>query len=115
MMSEIEQARHAEQRGTILRVLHEDYTAPMTSVGTLARILDSMGVSLSVESLEFHLVYLAQQGFIDIWRAGEMPKFRTDRRAIPFVSPQTIVFAKLSGKGAQLIDGNIAGDPKVAF
>jgi hypothetical protein len=115
MMLEIEQARHAEQRGVILRTLKEDYGALMTSVPSLYRVLDSIGMPIATDSLEFHLVYLAQQGYVQIWRASEMPNFRTDRIPVPWVAGKTIVFAKLTGKGLQLVDGDIPGDPKVAF
>lgn len=115
MMTEVEAARHAEERGLILRTLHEDYTSKMTSVNSLGRALDSMATSLSPETLDFHLVYLSQQMYIQIWRAEDMPNFRTDRKGPRWIAPQAIVFAKLLPRGVQLIDGDIPSDPKVAF
>jgi hypothetical protein len=115
MMTEVEAARHASERGLILRTLKEDYITPMTSVNALGRALDSMGVSLAPSSLDFHLVYLAQQQYVQIWRASDMPGHRTDRAALRYCDPNAIVFAKLLPRGLQLVDGDIGADSKVAF
>ena len=98
----------------ILRTLREDYTSIMTSVASLAHALDSIRVSLSPESMDFHLVYLFDQGYIQIWRAKDMPRFRTDRTA-GWTEASRIMFAKLLPLGVQLIDGDVPADPKVNF
>jgi hypothetical protein len=113
--SQMEKARHDQERGTILQMLFQDYTSQMTMVRTLARMLDSVNISISTESLNVHLVYLADQGYIRIWRARDMPGFRHDRPLSLFSSADAIVACKLIGRGVQLIDGVIDPDPKVAF
>jgi hypothetical protein len=112
-MSEIEQARHAQERGDILRTLKEDYVREMTSVNSLLRALDAQGVSLSGDGLEFHLVHLAAKGYIQIWRAREMPGWRKDRRQ--GMKADTVMFARLLPLGLELLDGLAPEDPSVAF
>jgi len=97
----------------ILRTLMQDYASEMTSVRSLGLAMDAMAYPLSPEALEFHLVYLSQQGYVQIWRAREMPGYRMDRPAR--VSPSAVLFAKLLAKGVQLVDGKVAADPQVAF
>jgi hypothetical protein len=113
MMADIEKARWARERGDILRTLKEDYVREMTSVASLVRVLDAQGTSLAQEEMEFHLIYLSAQAYVQIWRARDMPQFRRDRPAR--ASGDTIMFAKLLPKGLQLLDGLIAEDPLVAF
>ncbi len=113
MMADIENARHAQERGTILRTLKEDYVREMTSVKSLVRALDAQGISLSQEGAGFHLIYLADQGYVKIWRAKDLPQFRRDR--LLFVKPDAIMFVKMLPKGLQLLDGAIPEDPAVAF
>jgi DNA-binding transcriptional ArsR family regulator len=113
MMSEIEQARWAQERGSILRTLKEDYVREMTSVRSLVRALDAQGISLSQDGIGFHLIYLADQGYVQIWRARDLPQFRRDRPMI--FSACTVVFAKMLPKGLQLINGTIREDPGVSF
>jgi len=110
---DVEQARWAGERGNVLRTLKESYVQEMTSVGSLIRVLDAQGTSLSQEDLEFHLRYLVDQGYLQIWRARDMAGFRADRPSR--VKPSTMMFARLLPKGLQLIDGLIAEDPSVAF
>ncbi|SRR5581483_4572724 len=112
--SEIEKARHANERGEILRALKQDFTSEMTSVRNLRGALDLLRMPMSIEALEFHLNYLAAQGYIDIWRARDLPR-RRDRQESGWVAPDTILFAKLRPKGLQLIDGQTAEDPLVSF
>lgn len=114
-MAEMEQIRHASERGTILMTLQQDYQSEMTAVKSLIRALDMQGISLSQDGVEFHLQYLAAQGYIALWRAREMAGFRTDRRQAGWVRPDTVMFAKLLPKGLQLVDGHIAADPLVSF
>lgn len=112
-MSDLDLARYARERGEILRTLKEDYSARMTSMLTLLRALDVLGVSLAPEGLGFHLQYLEEQGYVRVWRAKDMPGYRRDRASSG--RPDDIKFAKLSAKGLQLIDGLIVEDPAVAF
>lgn len=114
-MTEIENARHARERGDILLTLKEDYLQAMTSVRNLLGAMDAQGMSLSEGSLCFHLQYLKQSGYIQLWRHRDLDTFRTDRRGGNWVKPDAILFAKLLPKGLQLIDGKVEEDPLVAF
>lgn len=109
----LEQARHARERGTILRTLKEDYTREMTSTHTLLRVIDAQGFPLSHEDLSFHLRLMAEQGYVSIWRTRDLPGYRRDRPLQ--IAPDTIMFTKLSARGLQLMDGLIPEDPSVAF
>lgn len=115
MMDTVEKARHAQERGDILRTLKEDYQSEMTSIRNLIGALDAQGIALSPDGVAFHLVYLADQGYVRIWRAGDLPHQRKDRRTARWVKPDTILFAKLLPKGLQLLDGHGAEDPGVSF
>lgn len=110
---QLEQQRHAEERGAILRSLQEDYGREMTTVRSLSGALDLQGYPLSVESLQFSLQYLADQGYLKAIRAGEIPAYRRDRMGAG--NPETILFVKLLPKGIQLLDGMAAEDPRVRF
>jgi hypothetical protein len=113
VITEMEQARHAEQRGAVLQALRNDYTSEMTSVVSLSRALFMIGHSVTIDGLQFHLSLLADSGYARIWRARELPTFRPDRDTN--VRPDKIVFARLAPKGLQLIDGKIPADPDVSF
>lgn len=110
-MTDLENLRHAEARGKLLKLLAEDYTSRMTSVGTLRSALDLCGIS--VTKIDFHLTYLEDSGFVRLWRTKDMPGFRADRHGEG--NPDAIGFAKVTPRGIQLIDGNIPEDPKVKF
>lgn len=112
-MQEVEKQRHALERGDILRTLKEDYQSSMTPVRTLRGALDAQGVSLSHDDLAFHLSYLSDGGYVRLWRARDLPGFRSDRER--FLKPDAVMFAKLLPKGLQLLDGLIAEDPSVKF
>ena len=112
-MEQLQNDRHAEERGIILRVLAEDYIRPMTSMGSLQRTLDALGHSLGMETLSWHLHYLSDQGYIRVWRTKDMPNFRTDRAYSG--SAEELRFARLLPLGAQLNDGVAPVDPKVRF
>lgn len=112
-MSEIEIQRYARQRGDIIRVLYEDYVSNMTPVHAIIGALDAMGTSLAAETLDFHLVYLSDSGYVKIWRTRDMPGWRSDRRGAG--SPDEIRFAKLLPLGLQLLDGIVAANPGVKF
>jgi hypothetical protein len=115
MTTDVELARHAAARGSIIRTLAEDYTSAMTSVRTLVGALDAQGISLSQADIEFHLQYLADSGYVQVFRAKEMPGFRSDRRVREWVKPDTMMFCKLLPKGLQLLDGRIGEDPLIRF
>lgn len=112
-ISEMEQARHAEEKGAILMALKEDYGAKMTSVKSLGRALDLLGHPMRADGLQFALVYLADSGYLRIWRAEDLPGFRADRQSD--VRRDAVVFAKLLPRGLQLIDGQVAADVSVSF
>jgi hypothetical protein len=113
MISEMDKARHAEERGEILKALHSDYSSRMSSVKMLGRVLFMAGQSITPGALQFHLSLLADSGYVKIWRAEEMPGFRPDRGMES--RGDVIVFARLMPRGLQLIDGQIPADPGVSF
>ena len=109
----MEQMRHAEERGAVLRTLAQDYEREMTSVRSLAGALDLQGYPLSDQSLQFHLTYLSQENYVQIWRAKDTAAWRRDRGFQG--SGDNIVFAKLLVRGLHLLDGRIGEDPGVRF
>lgn len=113
MMAEVERQRHAQERGAIIKTLKEDFRRPMTTAKVLLGALDAQGISLSLEGLVFHLRYLGGQGFVEITEAQDMPGYRRDRPGSH--KPESIMGAKLSPKGLQLLDGAIEEDPLVTF
>jgi hypothetical protein len=112
-MAEIEKQRLARRKGEIIRILREEYVRNMTSAASLLGTLDNLGHSISLESLQFDLTYLAEQGYIQIWRVRDLPGFRSDR--VNIAPPDQIRFAKLLARGLQLLDGNVKEDPQVIF
>ena len=114
MVEEVELARHAEQRGLILRTLKEDFIAQLTTVRTLLRALDAQGQALSPEGLAFHLTYLELQGYVALIRARDLPDFRPDRWS-PGAKSTSILGAKLLPLGLHLLDGKAPVDPSVTF
>ena len=108
-----EAARHAEEKGAILLALKHSYTGVMTSVRSLWRQLDISGHPMRPVGLEFALAYLADRGYIKIWRARELPNWRDDRPMD--VSGDSIVFARILPEGLLLVDGEAPTDPKVIF
>ena len=113
MMAEVEQQRHAEERGAIIRTLKEDFLRAMTTVRVLLGALDAQGISLSPEGLAFHLEYLSSQELIEVKRAEDLPGYRRDRLGAR--KPDAIMGAKLTPRGLQLLDGAIPEDPLVTF
>jgi hypothetical protein len=112
MIQEMREARHAEERGAILTTLKAAYGSEMISVRTLWRVLNGARISVSDEGLQFSLTYLADQGYIKIWRVRDTPGWRPDR---PGPRPEAIVFSRLLPKGLLLVDGQAEADPKVTF
>jgi hypothetical protein len=113
MISEMERARHAAERGVILQALRSDYGSKMTSAGTLRRALFLMAQPVTEDGLQFHLNLLADLGYIKIWRVEDAPGYRVDRNTT--TRGDRIAFARLQPKGLQLIDGDIEADPSVSF
>jgi len=114
-MEDIENARHTQERGTLVRVLKENYQEEMTSIQMLIRMLDRLNIPLSYEGMVFHLHYLEDGGYLKLWRARDLPNFRRDRTAPGSRKPGDVMFAKLLPKGLQLLDGRIPEDPQVTF
>lgn len=112
-VADLRDARRARERGDILRTLKEEYARSMTSVANLLAALDGQGIALFQEELDFHLSYLAEQAYVQIWRTRDLPGFRSDRPGA--WKPDAIRFAKLLPKGLQLLDGKCAEDPLVRF
>jgi hypothetical protein len=112
-MADMQQLRHMQRRGAILRILAEDYTSAMTGTSSLLGALDMLGYPLSLESLQYHLTYLMEEGYISIQRMRDLPGWRSDREQVG--SPNTIRFARLSPKGLRLVNGSIPADPEVRF
>jgi len=112
-ISEMDRARHAEERGRILQALQQNYRVEMTSVRALAGALDLVGFPMTRAGLEFNLVLLADSGYLKVWRAKDLPGWRGDRPMDR--SAETILFARLSPLGLRLIDGAAAADPQVRF
>jgi len=113
VIREMEEARHAEERGAILLALKQGYDQEMVSVGSLSKALNMVGSPMTVEGLQFSLSLLADSEYIKIWRAKAMGKWRADR--VNEMRPDTIMFARLAPKGLLLIDGQIEADPLVTF
>jgi hypothetical protein len=109
----MERARHASERGMVLRALYSDFGSRMTGISTLYKALDLLGYSMDIQGLEFHLALLSDLEYVKITRAEDLPGWRSDRpnsgRA------RAIVFARLMPRGLNLIDGNIPSDPNVSF
>ena len=112
-LSQMDEARHARERGAILEVLKQGYDQSMVSVASLSGALNMAGMPMTAAGLQFSLTLLADSGYILIWRAKETPAWRPDR--MNEMRPDTIVFAKLTPKGLFLIDGHVASDPAVIF
>ena len=113
MIKEMDKARHAQERGVIMKALLSDYSSRMTGFSTLYRALDLLGYPMDAAGLGFHLVRLCDLGYVKITRAEDLPTWRADRPNSG--RGDAIVFARLSPKGLSLIDGDITADPAVSF
>ena len=113
MIREMEEARHGQERGTILQALKQGYQMEMVSLGTLASTLNLVGQPMTRDGLQFSLSLLADAGYVKIWRARDLATWRTDRPSE--VRPDVILFARLTPKGLGLIDGYVMADPIVSF
>ena len=112
-MAELEHQRHAEERGNLLRLLKENYTTGLTTVGSLAGAMDMLGQSMSFESLRFQLQYLEDQGYVKLLRNRDMTGWRSDRTSLG--RADEVRFAKLLPRGLMLIDGRLDEDPMIRF
>ena len=113
MIREMDEARHAEERGAILCALKQEYGSSMVAMRTLAAALNLTGYPLTNASLQFSLTLLADCAYVRTWTARDMGIWRPDRANE--MRPETIVFAKLLPKGLSLVDGKIEPDPNVSF
>lgn len=112
-LTEMEEARHARERGAILEALKQGYDQEMVSIGTVASVLNMAGMPMTRASLQFSLGLLADSGYAKIWRAKDTPAWRPDR--VNEVRPEAILFARLTPLGLKLIDGKVESDPNVSF
>lgn len=112
-MSELDNERHAHERGEIIRVLMADYGQRMTTVVALLRALDALGHSLTPNGLVTHLTMLEEREYVKLWRAKDRPGYRRDRNGT--TKPDTVEFCKLTVRGIELLDGRIAEDAMVTF
>lgn len=113
-MGTMDQLRHAEERGKLLKALQEEYSGRMTRVATLRAALDLLGFPMSDVGIQFHLQYLADEGYISVQRAHEAAAYRRDRGHAGG-DPNVIVWARLMPRGVRLIDGIEAENPGVRF
>ena len=112
--TEVERARHALEKGAILRVLHDAYGGPAVMVSALAAVLDNLGYPMSQANLQFSLAYLADCEYARVVRARDVPGFRRDRLR-PGDSPETVVMVQLLPAGLRLLDGAEEEDPQIRF
>lgn len=110
---QMQQERHNVERGYLLRCLADDFGREFTSTRLLYGAMDKIGFPMSPAGMQFSLGYLAEQGYIAITRAKETPGWRADRANAE--RADAIVWARLTAKGLQLIDGIGAADPLVQF
>lgn len=113
MINAMEHARHATERGEILRQLVKDFTSPMTAVATLSRALFMVGRELTSPDMQFHLAFLEASGYVFVKRANETPGWRADRANES--KGDMIVMVRLTPKGLKLHDGLIPADESVSF
>lgn len=105
--------REAQERGALLRVLAQDYARVRTPFSSLAGALDLLGFPMTVETLQWALIYLSDRGYIRVWRASDERTYRSDRVGTQIAD--MVVFAKLLPEGKLLLDGRRAEDPGVRF
>jgi|ERR1019366_2942163 hypothetical protein len=110
----IERARHAMEKGAILRVLQDAYGGPALMVGALGSVLDNLGYPMSPTNLQFSLTYLAESDYVRVVKAKDVPGFRRDRLR-PGDSPETIVMVQLTPLGLRLVDGMAPEDGQIRF
>lgn len=112
-VSDLELMRHAAEKGAVLTALAQEYAREMVSVRSLYGALEITGTPMSMEGLQWALNYLADSGYVRIWRLKDLPTHRADRMMPGNVD--TIVFAKLLPLGVQLMDGRAPADPGIRF
>lgn len=97
-------ARHAVERGEIVRFLVELGLGRSATPRTLVHHLDDMGYAVSEESLAFHLRYLAEKAYVQLEFFPRQPGERERIRA-----------ARATTAGVDLHDRRKAGDIGVRF
>ncbi len=112
--SDVERARHALEKGAILRVLQDAYGGPAMTLSGLASVLDNLGFPMSPIGLQFALTYLGDTGFARVVKAKDLPGFRHDRLR-QGESPETVMTAQLTPLGLKLLDGTVAEDEQIRF
>jgi hypothetical protein len=90
-MRQKRKAEYENDRTQILRLMVEVGFHPLTP-DTILSVMDESFHSLSAESLDFHLHYLADKGWIEI---GEQKALGKDR---------SIVYAKVTAAGVEEYD-----------
>ena len=83
------------------------------TASTLLGALDAQNYPMTPESLQFSLTYLADQGYIAVSRAKDVPGYRRDRSNA--LLPETIVTARILPLGIRLIDALAQEDAAVRF
>lgn len=84
-------AEHENDRTQILRLLVEKGFYPLTPE-TILSVMDESFHSLSAESLDFHLRYMADKGWIEIREEKGLGK------------PNELLYAKLTAAGVEEYD-----------
>lgn len=112
-LSKIEQQRHAEEKGKILTILHEQYGNQLTTVRSLVGTMDLMGFPMSRDTVRFALQYLQDRGYIEVRRTRDQPGYRSDREWEG--DPNAPVTVGLRADGVLLINGQMPADPAVIF
>lgn len=113
MSGEADRVRHAKEKGGILLALKEEYSGRATRVADLVRVMDLLGYPMTGENMQFSLQYLADDGYVLITRACDMPGFRRDRMGSG--AADMIVMAKITPRGIRLIDGTEPENAGVGF
>ena len=112
--SDVERARHALEKGAILRVLQDAYGGPALMVSALGAVLDNLGFPMSPTGLQFALTYLGESGYARVSKAKDIPGFRRDRLR-QGESPEMVVMAQLTPLGVKLLDGTVVEDEQIRF
>src|SRR5574341_1367168 len=98
------------ERGEIVRMLVGFHGMEML-FRTLRLGLDDIGVSLTIEDIEFHLQYLERGGYVELVRRRETPAWRAEEPPKRGESADDIIRVQLTNKGLWLYDKKIPADP----
>lgn len=97
-----------EQRGRILVALERFFGASTAMASGLFQLLNG---ALAQNDFNSHLKGLANSGYLEIFRADQMPGYAVKRS--DWLPPETIMFVKLLPIGFQLLAGKAPYDPTV--